>query len=143
MWWLIGAIWFIGVLWSIPLRLRARMLGWVCPESKQRPQSSEIQWIDGVGNRCMNHRRALVRRGAVRDRTGADVAIAAARTLYWPAQLIVWLCTRSMQKTGHGFAWFVDRITPLTEPERERRNRELEARLTAQQREIEQLSAKL
>jgi hypothetical protein len=124
-WWTIFAGYLLGWVLAVRPAMRRRMLQEVCdPWGHTRAQCE-----------CWGDSR-YAPRGAIADRTGEDVAAAVALAAVWPAWLALTVVVKTSAAFGRGIKTAVDRATPLTRPE-------LERRLAEQQQEIARLTAQI
>lgn len=128
--WVCVAVWLVGWLLAVRPSMRRTMLQEVC--SKCRADVCD----------CASSARVfgqdpppLAARGALRDRTGGDVAWSVFSAAWWPVRLAFVVLRAALRALGAGVKTAVIRATPLTAPELERRITERDAeiaRLTAQ-----------
>lgn len=128
--WLLAAVWLVGWLLAVRPSMRRTMLQEVCSKCR----------ADGCD--CARSARVfgqdpppLAARGALRDRTGGDVAWSVWSAAWWPAWLTIVVLRTALRALGAGVTTAVIRVTPLTGPELERRiveQRDEIARLTEQ-----------
>lgn len=129
--WLLAAVWPVGWLLAVRPSMRRTMLQEVCSKCR----------VDGCD--CASRARRLghkppplAPRGALRDRTGGDVAWSVFAAAWWPVWLTFTVLRIALRALGAGVKTAVIRATPLTEPE-------LERRIAEQQDEIARLTAEI
>jgi hypothetical protein len=128
--WVYFTAWLVGWLLAVRPSLRREMLRVVCSGCSHRR-------CDGSYCNCPCARRPRKPLGAVRERTGGDVAMAVWIAVWWPAWLW-WVCTRiTFRAIGLGVKTAVLRAVPLTAPELERRIAERDAEIKRLTKQIE------
>jgi hypothetical protein len=117
--WLVLAAYVLGWLLAIRPAMRRRMLQKVCDRCGRNATCQCGTWGRGQ----------WVVRGAEYERTGGDVAAAVWFALWWPLWLAWRVVALLARLFGSGVMAAVDRATPLTTPELERRLREQDAEI--------------
>lgn len=121
--WGILAGWLVGWLLAVRPSMRRTMLQQVCAGCGH--SSCACRRCS-----CYDSRRfPTAARGAVRERTGGDVAHALWVAAWWPLWLTVVLLRKAFTALGAGVTTAVIRATPLTGPELERRIAERETEI--------------
>lgn len=132
---MIGALIAVGYLfgWATAVgpTLRWYMLREVCTHCQHNDCFCTVTNCSCI---CSSYYRKP--RGAVRERTGKDVAAAISLAFFWLFTALGLAVAALACHLGHGIKWLFLRLTPLTGPELERRERERAAEIDRLTQEI-------
>ncbi len=123
----VATAYLLGWLIAIPLAMRRHMLRELC---------NRCWRAESAGHRPDVYHSSgyrFVALGAMRERNGGDVAWALFAAAFWPTHLLWAIIVRVARLLGAGVERAVNKATPLTAPE-------LERRIAEQQREITRLT---
>lgn len=127
---IILAAYLLGWLLAIRPAMRRRMLGEVCSYCQASSSDARHYNIFHPGE------SRYIPRGALRERNGNDVAWALFTAAWWPPHLAWAILVKLAWLLGAGVVHAVNRATPLTAPE-------LERRVAEQAREIDRLTRQI
>lgn len=136
--WLILPAYVLGVALRTPFSLRNRMLAVYCNQCNKAKRFCEVEWHKEGRYWHSNGKpeNYYVVRGADRERQGKDAGAAILLASAWPVWVPFLIFRRVAWLAGQAVKRLVFYVTPLTEPE-------LNRRLEQQRREIVRLHEKI